>query len=414
MGYCEIALGQDVLVGNQDLLPSRVVSVQTRPRPEYDPLGITVGTFRLFPTLTVDESYDDNVYATDTRPLSDYLTTVSGDLNLQSLRLGSALSASAGFASNRYLHNSVEDYLDFHGTAGYSHFLGLSDALNLTGQFNRAHVARENTGFPQEAVTPPAYDTAGGSVDLRHALAHGNLELNTQLLAFIYYGALLPNHALLSQNFKNRDELTIDFRGNYLVGPSTSTFLRLLHKEYLYKRDSTIGGGTNRDATADTVGGGATFQVTNLMKGEIGVGVLRLKTHSLKNSSQTTLSTLSNIEFYLTPILTATATVERATGAATIIGSDTYISTNATARLDYELRRNLILSTSFTRDYREYTGLNEAETILQATAKARWLLNRSLSLDFSYSYSKRSSPLPTYLGQNYRENIVEAGINLGL
>ncbi len=40
-------------------------TVATRARPEYDPLGIRAGSFLFFPQLSVDELYNDNIFATD-------------------------------------------------------------------------------------------------------------------------------------------------------------------------------------------------------------------------------------------------------------------------------------------------------------------------------------------------------------
>jgi len=59
------------------------VGVLDRPRPEYDSKGIPLGGFRLFPTLDLAASYDDNVFRLDT-PQSDYYFTISPTLRLQS------------------------------------------------------------------------------------------------------------------------------------------------------------------------------------------------------------------------------------------------------------------------------------------------------------------------------------------
>jgi hypothetical protein len=78
------ARAQDVLAENQDLVPLKAVSVQNRPRPEYDPLGILLGAVRVSPQLTIGESYDDNIYATDTGKVGDRVTTLTGSVGVQS------------------------------------------------------------------------------------------------------------------------------------------------------------------------------------------------------------------------------------------------------------------------------------------------------------------------------------------
>jgi hypothetical protein len=404
---------QDVLVGNADLLPQKATGVQDRVRPEYDPLGIKVGAFQLDPALTIGETYDDNIYATDRNLVGDSLTTTTGTLRAQSLGAGAAISGSGSFTSNRYLHNSVEDYLDFSTLANVGYLFGYSTTLNGSGQYTRTHLSRQDPSFPEDALTPPGLDTSGGSFDIRHTLVHGNLDLNVQLLSLNYHDAELPHDVFLSQDFRDNTELTFDLRDNFLVGQTVSAFLRVIHKEYDYKHDAQSGT-LNRDTVADTAGGGAAFQITNLMNGEIGVGVLRLRNHDAVNSNTTTVSIRSNIEFYLTQLLTATAAVERGEGPAYITGSASFISTSATATLDYEFRRNVILTATFSRDYRNYTGINASETTLQGSAKARWLINRSLKLDFSYTLASRRSPLQTYLGENFNDRAVDLELELAL
>lgn len=58
----------------QDL--QRGDTVATRPRPELDPLGVRVGGFLLFPSVAVEEYYDDNLFATQSARVDDFLTVL--------------------------------------------------------------------------------------------------------------------------------------------------------------------------------------------------------------------------------------------------------------------------------------------------------------------------------------------------
>jgi hypothetical protein len=403
------AKAQDVLAGGSDLLPQLAIGVGDRDRPEYDPLGIHLGAFTLNPQLNVQETYDDNIYARNRNVVGDSLTSVTGTLNAQTLGSGASLSADGSFTSNEYLHNSVEDYLDFQGGVAASDEVGSSTTLSATGQFSRSHVARQDPSFPQTAVTPPSLDTAGGTVDILHTLVQGNVDLNVQLLSYDYHEAELPGGVFISQDFKDRNELTFDLRDNFLIHRSVSAFVHVVHKEYNYH---DLSGTLDRDAVADNAGGGATFQITNLMKGEIGVGVLRLRNHDAIDDRLTTISVRSNIEFFITPLLTATATVERSDGAANIPGSSSFIATTETGALDYESRRNLIVSATFAHSYRLYTGINATETTWQGGPKIRWLVNRSLKFDLSYTIATRNSAIPVYLGDNFVDHAVSLEVEL--
>src|SRR5258708_4154847 len=94
-------------------------TVTTRPRPDYDPLGIRLGSFLLFPQLGVQETYDSNVFATTNRAKSDFITSFDPSLDLRSNWNNHALnlhadSHSARFA--RFANENIDDYtLDANG-----------------------------------------------------------------------------------------------------------------------------------------------------------------------------------------------------------------------------------------------------------------------------------------------------------
>jgi hypothetical protein len=54
-------------------------SVRTRPRPELDPLGIRVGSFRFYPSLEIGGRYEDNVFRSPSNcPASGPMRQIEG------------------------------------------------------------------------------------------------------------------------------------------------------------------------------------------------------------------------------------------------------------------------------------------------------------------------------------------------
>jgi hypothetical protein len=407
------AKSQDVIAGSTAFLPQQMVGVVDRPRPEYDALGIRAGIFEISPSLSLEETYDENIYATDRNTVADYLTTTTGTLSAHSVGSGLSVSADGAITSNQYLHNSIENYVDFNGSGGLAYTVGRYAGVSAQGQFVRTHLSREDPSFPQEAITPPAVDTSGGSVAISSAFIHSNINLRVQLLNLDYHAVEFPDGILLSEAARNHQELTFDLRDNFLVARTISTFVHLIHKEYNYGHDAQSGT-LNPDSITDTVGGGVAFHLTNLMQGEIGLGILHLRNHNVIEGNITTVSVLSNIQYFVTPLITATAGVERDTGPANIAGSSSYITTNAHAELDYEFRRNIIVSVNGSREYRVYTGIDATDIAWHGIGKVLWLLNRSLKLDFAYTAFSRRTPLQTYLGDNFNDRTFDLQVELAL
>src|SRR3546814_17157041 len=54
------------------------VAVFDQPREGLDPKGLDIGAFRLFPSLTVSETFDDNIFAEENGEQVDLITAVTG------------------------------------------------------------------------------------------------------------------------------------------------------------------------------------------------------------------------------------------------------------------------------------------------------------------------------------------------
>src|SRR5690349_1260973 len=64
--------------------PDRGLTVDERPRPEIDPLGVRLRGCFLCPSLKLDEGYNGNIAATQSGKLSDFSATVQPSLNPRS------------------------------------------------------------------------------------------------------------------------------------------------------------------------------------------------------------------------------------------------------------------------------------------------------------------------------------------
>src|SRR3546814_15673880 len=54
------------------------VAVFDQPREGLDPKGLDIGAFRLFPSLTVYETFDDNIFAAENGDYVALITAVTG------------------------------------------------------------------------------------------------------------------------------------------------------------------------------------------------------------------------------------------------------------------------------------------------------------------------------------------------
>ncbi len=77
----------------QAYLESRLTTVKSRARPESDAVGIRSGEFMILPTISVSESYNDNILASESNTRNDLITDVEpaiivkSDCNRHALKL---------------------------------------------------------------------------------------------------------------------------------------------------------------------------------------------------------------------------------------------------------------------------------------------------------------------------------------
>src|SRR5262249_31348041 len=68
----------------QTIAPQRGQAVTDRPRPEFDALGVRITEFFFYPRLELDESYNDNIFATRSGTTSDFITDLKPRLDIVS------------------------------------------------------------------------------------------------------------------------------------------------------------------------------------------------------------------------------------------------------------------------------------------------------------------------------------------
>jgi hypothetical protein len=387
------------------------VSVRDRPRPEYDALGARVGAFRLYPQLTVGESYDDNIYATETDAVDDRVTNLAANLSLASQGEHLPISARVAGVSRSYSENPIEDYVDWAVGGSIGSSMARRTALTLTGESALSHESRGEPTFPSDAIERPSFQTSTAAVDLTHTFASGRLNFSAEDESIDFEDAKLADDVRYDQDFRDRDTRSLEVRGDMLVGHSTTVFVRVIHEERDYRPDSDTDA-INRDATSNQLLGGVALDVSDLLRGEIGLGVLKLDHDDPSQRDSDSVAISSKVEMYVTQLMTATIDVQRTSEAADLAGFASFVGTYVTLGLDYEIRRNFILSATLARTRREYEGVDEPDTSELAGISGRWLVNRRANVDFDYTFVE--SAWRAEVVRNYTERIFAVAVTFAL
>ena len=132
----------------------------------YDPLGVRLGGFLLFPSLEVGEAYNDNVFAVSSGsgPVASFLQIISPAIELRSTWSSDMLNFYARGNIGFYTAAPAQNYQDF--SVGVDGRIDIQRNWNTYGSlsFNRLH---ENPGLPNTvsgSSNVTLYNQATGSL----------------------------------------------------------------------------------------------------------------------------------------------------------------------------------------------------------------------------------------------------------
>jgi hypothetical protein len=369
----------------------RNVSVRERPRPDYQAGGINLGGFTALARTDVGIEYNDNIFATETGKIDDFIVNVSPSVNLRSNWSRNALNLFARGNHREFLDNGDESTTDVQGGAN-----GYADAgsarLDYGVDYGRFAEPRTSTTAARAARSPIKYRVLNSYAGLTQEFNRLRLAGRVDYRKFNYRNGRDVTNAIVFQDDRDRDLLIASARADYAVTPDTAVFLAGTYNKRDYDLDPPFPGVTvNRDSDGIDVGAGASFDLSNLARGEVQVGYFRQEYEAPGFSNSNGLSVRALVEWFPTQLTTVTLTGNRGVEDAAIAGSPSFISTGASLQIDHELLRNLILTArgGYTDD--DYRGIDRQDKRFLGYAGANFLFNRNLGLTLAYEYLDQSS-----------------------
>lgn len=383
-------------------------TVATRYRPEYDPIGVRVGSFKLFPQIFLNQSFDDNIYRTNNNVKSDFITGVAPKLSLESDWNNHALNLNVGGNMGFYAEHTREDYADF--------FTSGDGRLDITGQtalyggggFARRH---EDRGSPDDARgrEPTKYDLANGFARLVHQFGSWSAQLNSAVQRFDFSNPETtgPGHQTINQDFRDRTMVENGVRFGYELSPKYEAFARFTGnvRDYDKRQQST---GINRDSYGYQFDTGIDIDLGGVIFGNIFGGYLVQDYSDFNTVSEPTFGV--GLTWTPTGLTTVNATVSRFVQEVTQRYSSSALVTAGKLSVDHELLRNLLLNANVSISNFNYDSSSRDDYYYGAGVGARYLMNRNLYGTIGYEFRKRNSDDAPGSNPNFTANIFRIGI----
>jgi len=370
--------------------PRRGETVESRPRPQYDPLGVRMGSFVLFPELNVQEQYETNIFATENNEDDDFITRILPNLTLRSDWNNHQLIFESGADIGFYADHSSEDFQDYFLGARGRVDVRRSTQLLLGTRFSHLHDSRENPDSPGNADEPTQFNLYSADTSLRHDFGRINAEVAGSFERFSYEDPDAVGGGEVNEHERDRDIYTGSLRVGYEIQPTYEAFVRATYNRRVY--DGTEAGtGIDRDSHGVNGVAGMDVDFGGIIFGEffLGYGYQDYEDSSLENISG--LNGGADMTWNVTGLTTITGLLTGGIRETTQAGASGRLVTTGAIGVDHELRRNLLLggNVSVTRD--DYEGISRTDWVYRAGADMTYLINRYLRAALGYEFAKRDA-----------------------
>ena len=380
--------------------------VARRPRPDYDPVGVPVGSFLLFPSIEVGEYYDSNIYATETDEESDFVTTYVPSISLLSDWNNHALGVNAYAAGGLYADHTDENYLDYGVSAA-----GRLDVRRTTSVFAGTswdHI-HQDRGSPEDVNSdePSEYDVF--AVDLGGGTQQGrtSFALAGGYSHYDYEDVTDRNGMFINNQDRNQAIWDAEARVGYQFQSDYELFVRGVYSDVVYDNNPDDSG-VNRDNNGWRADLGVAFSITDTLQGDVYGGYLQRYYESPTFQDEGSFDAGGDLYWSITPLTSARATVFRSFEETTQTGAASILQTTGEVEISHELLRNVILSGTAGLTNYDYQGISRSDDVWNLGAEGTYLINRNFYFGGGADYTTRDS---NAVGESYDD--VRVGLFVG-
>ncbi|MGN6374711.1 MAG: outer membrane beta-barrel protein [Sphingomonas sp.] len=372
------------------------MDVRRRHRPAFDPVGIPIGNWRLYPSLGADVGYESNLFGDEHDPVSAALVDLRPAASFEADPSWGQMRFDASGQLTRFIDHPQANENSF-TVATYTRYeLGDQSMIEIGADAGQQIERRDSSGFPDGRVEPVRYfqtqvygraSHEGG--DLRLVGAVDFTRFNFQdTRALAADGTVL---AVVDQDVRDQRVLRGDLRADYTLSPGISLFARGIVQSVNYRVAYIAPGVPNLDGKTYTALGGVALGGAGLLRGTIGLGyVWRDFGGGSAAPNISGLAINADVAYFATPILTLSAQASRTVEEAVLQDASGYTSTSFGVGADYELRRWLIIHANANFRYNDFRINPRTDKVFNASIGATYNVDRHVAFDGSMGYVKRN------------------------
>jgi hypothetical protein len=370
-------------------------TVAERPHPDYDPLGERIGSFILYPNLTLGEAFNSNILGTKTSPLSDFISSIQPSVDLKSDWNNNALNFHADDSLQKYAEHPDQDYNDY--TLSSDGRIDVQRDTQLFGGIGYS-VRHEPVYSPNNpgvisplltTIIPEQYSDLAANAAVQKTFNRLSIRLDANYDKFDFANVTSATGVPVEMHLENYNQELLTFKTSYEIAPLRTVYVLGTYdwRNYEFPVDLT---GVNRTSQGYTAAAGFSYDLTGITFLDLYAGYLRQNYIApLVDAAGPTGG--AKLTWNVTRLTTVTATAARGVAETILPGASSYLATTAQLRVDHELLRNLILDGNVGYEGDQFQGVSRTDKYYSAGVSAKYLINRHFWVSLGYTFLARNS-----------------------
>ncbi|MEZ5856136.1 MAG: outer membrane beta-barrel protein [Hyphomicrobiaceae bacterium] len=372
----------------------------------YDPIGIKVGSFLLFPEATIDIAATSNLFRTQSGQKGDVALETAPSARLVSDWSRHALELSLRSVDS--FHNRYPSEDDRAWTAEARGRLDITRRTNIEA-FVGHDVTQDSRGSVNSTADingRPDITTDRTGVTLNHRFNRLSLQLRGAVTDRTVDPVSGSADTTSDRDYTEREGA---LRAQWEFKPTLSVFGEAGVNEYDYKR-SSLSDGISRNSSGERYRVGVSFGNTaQVLRGEVSIGTAR------QDFDDTRLPTLkgvivdANLGWRINALTSLRLTARSDLGESTVAGAGGAMTRSIGGEVRHAFRRHLIATAGVTYARSDYAGADLVEQTVTTNAGLEYYLNREITLFGRYTHIDYDT---TNIGADYSVDEVRVGVRL--
>jgi hypothetical protein len=415
----------------------RGITVVNRQRPDYNPLGVRLGGFRLNGAIEAGLGWDSNLFGRRRNVVSDGFAEELGSLNLRSDWTTHAVGFSANSVNRQYFSQSQLDWNDW-DIGGFGRY-DFSADTSLLGQYRHYRSHLDVYSFDVQAagiIQPVAYDSDEISVTGTTRLNRLGLIAQGVYRTFDFQERIIGTTPtpLLQDGFttaqpgfntaRNSFNTVIGALGaSYALAPgrNITAVVRVQDIKYTSSASdfqnpalttpSLFDNPQNRNSFTWEALAGFDYDFDGVWQARIGLG-WRHREYQGPIKALEGPAVEAGLTYAPTQLTTVRLRLTRTIEESIRQDSVSYQRTQAGVTVDHEYLRNVLLQGDVLYDRREYESPSQTASDMVLTLTARYLLNRNASVVASYGYRRRLEATGGF--REFDRNLLQVRLRLAI